>query len=241
MALRMRRQFPHHHRRRTPTRNGLLAVASVAALLALPATAQAGSAFQSVLKAYTQGQGRINPCQFSAAELQSARSQIPGDIAQYAPDFGSALDAALAARARGACSTSHTSTSQSSTSSPSGGSGAPPSSSASVPGAANAAGGAQGVPLTPAPPTGPVLHVGADRGLSPVPLRPARAAAAPAPVVLLGVIGLVAAAIALSGLLIGGTGVGTRRLGRLRHAFSEAGFRVGSTWAEFGDWVRLGR
>jgi len=146
MALRMRRQFPHHHRRRKPTRNGLLAVASVAALLALPATAQAGSAFQSVLKAYTQGQGRINPCQFSAAELQSARSQIPGDIAQYAPDFGSALDAALAARARGACSTSHTSTSQSSTSSPSGGSGAPPSSSASVPGAANAAGGAQGVP-----------------------------------------------------------------------------------------------
>jgi hypothetical protein len=26
----------------------------------------------------------------------------------------------------------------------------------------------------------------------------------------------------------------------LRHAMAEAGFRVSATWAEFGDWVRLG-
>jgi hypothetical protein len=26
-----------------------------------------------------------------------------------------------------------------------------------------------------------------------------------------------------------------------RHALAEAGFRVSSTWAEFSDWVRLGR
>ena len=27
----------------------------------------------------------------------------------------------------------------------------------------------------------------------------------------------------------------------LRHAFSEAGFRVSATWAEFTDWVKIGR
>jgi hypothetical protein len=27
----------------------------------------------------------------------------------------------------------------------------------------------------------------------------------------------------------------------LRHAMAEAGFRASATWAEFGDWIRLGR
>ena len=27
----------------------------------------------------------------------------------------------------------------------------------------------------------------------------------------------------------------------LRHAMAEAGFRARATWAEFGDWIRLGR
>jgi hypothetical protein len=27
----------------------------------------------------------------------------------------------------------------------------------------------------------------------------------------------------------------------LRHAIAEAGFRTSATWAEFSDWVRLGR
>jgi hypothetical protein len=29
--------------------------------------------------------------------------------------------------------------------------------------------------------------------------------------------------------------------GRLRHSWGEAGFRTTSTWAEFTDWLRLGR
>ena len=32
-----------------------------------------------------------------------------------------------------------------------------------------------------------------------------------------------------------------RWLVRVRHAGAEAGWRVGSLWGEFGDWVRLGR
>jgi hypothetical protein len=27
----------------------------------------------------------------------------------------------------------------------------------------------------------------------------------------------------------------------LRHAMAEAGFRVSATWAEFSDWVKIGR
>ncbi len=32
-----------------------------------------------------------------------------------------------------------------------------------------------------------------------------------------------------------------RWLKTLRHASAEAGFRASATWAEFGDWLRLGR
>jgi hypothetical protein len=32
-----------------------------------------------------------------------------------------------------------------------------------------------------------------------------------------------------------------RWLVSLRHAMAEAGFRTSATWAEFADWVRLGR
>src|SRR5262245_39839181 len=89
-----------------------LAAACGLALSLLPASAAlAGSAFDGVLKDY-QKDGQIDPCAHSEKTLRDAQSQIPNDIEQYAPDFPTALKAALRSRAAGQCDkkTSTTST-----------------------------------------------------------------------------------------------------------------------------------
>ena len=53
------------------------------------------------------------------------------------------------------------------------------------------------------------------------------------PGILIGVALLGAAALALAAV--------TGRSPRTRQAFSEAGYRVKGTWADFSDWLRLGR
>jgi hypothetical protein len=37
------------------------------------------------------------------------------------------------------------------------------------------------------------------------------------------------------------TDKGQERLARLRHTWGEAAYRSGGAWADFKDWVRLGR
>src|SRR5258708_30713872 len=58
--------------------------------------------FEQTYNAYRHS-GRVPPCQFSVDTLRKAKSEVPPDIEQYAPDFPAALDAALQARALGAC------------------------------------------------------------------------------------------------------------------------------------------
>src|SRR3954453_4107667 len=80
-----------------------LVVLTVVVLLGLCAPAAwAKGSFDSVFADYTKD-GKIDPCKHSASDLQKARADIPPDIEQYAPDFPDALDAAIEARARGAC------------------------------------------------------------------------------------------------------------------------------------------
>jgi hypothetical protein len=56
-----------------------------------------------------------------------------------------------------------------------------------------------------------------------------------------------AAVAALLALAATAWGIARRRayeprwLASLRHTMAEAGFRASATWAEFTDWVRLGR
>jgi hypothetical protein len=54
------------------------------------------------------------------------------------------------------------------------------------------------------------------------------------PAILVAIALLGAAALAISALA-------ARRDGRLRHAWREAAFRTRGTWADFSDWLRLGR
>jgi len=212
-----------------------------AVLVLAPAGAALADSFDSVFKDYT-ADGRINPCKHSAAELQRARANIPPDIQQYAPDFPEALDAAIEARARGQC--------------------APKKPAPAAPAAAPtpavtpppSSGGGGGGPSAPAPaattaaPPAPVATA-APAG-APTDQAIARAAsasgdhgdgAAPAPLVGLGVLAVLAALSALGYALVRWRAWEPGWALRARHSLGEAGWRISATWAEFADWVRLGQ
>jgi hypothetical protein len=211
-----------------------LLLLALTAGLALPAAA-AADAFDDVFAAYRSA-GRIEPCKFSAETLQSARSQIPNDIEQYAPDFPAALDAALSARARGACDPQPTTPA---TTAPDEGGGAVATTPAPGVPAGRRPGGS-----TPQPTPQAVPAAAVGDGAIPAAAAATRGddgAPAPAALVLLAVLGAL--------LLLGLAGWGAARwwaweplwLERLRHALGEAGWRTGAAWSEFTDWVRLGR
>ena len=83
---------------------------AIAAALVTSAAANAGAAislaatspYTAVLRAY-QTHGSIPPCQFSSPELAAALRGVDAYGQQYFADFGNAVQAALAARAAGAC------------------------------------------------------------------------------------------------------------------------------------------
>lgn len=82
----------------------LMPVAAVTGL-ALPAgAAAAADVYQQVLQTYERA-GTIPACQFTAGQLQTALNGIDTYGAQYFADFTDAIQAALAARAGGECST----------------------------------------------------------------------------------------------------------------------------------------
>jgi len=81
-----------------PMRRLRLSAAVLVVLLALPATAAA-----SVLSVY-ENTGTIPSCEFSAAQLAHALHGLGTYDLVYFQDFPNAIDAALAARASGACS-----------------------------------------------------------------------------------------------------------------------------------------
>lgn len=204
------------------TRVLLGAVSALTISLVLAAVAFA-SAFSQVYADY-KAHGKVDPCKFSEQTLKQARQQVPPDIDQYAPDFPAAIDTALQARASGACGTKAV-TPAAATPTPSGPSApkAPPSAPA-----ASAA--------TPAPPAAP------GPTQAPLAVHNARASGndAPAPVI---AIAILAGLLALTGLAWSygrWRGWDPPWLLRTQHAFSEAGYRAESTWAEFTDWLRMG-
>src|SRR3954454_2498248 len=100
-----------------------LALAAAALALAVPSASAAG--FDTIFKDFKQD-GKIEPCRYSASELATAKKDVPRDIEQYAPEFPDALQASVAARAKGSCT--------------------------KTPAAATAAAPAATTPTTPAPP-----------------------------------------------------------------------------------------
>src|SRR3989442_6769882 len=64
------------------------------------AHAASGNAFLVTFYDY-KADGVINGCAYTENQLKDAQKHVPPDIEQYAPDFPSALQAALEQRARG--------------------------------------------------------------------------------------------------------------------------------------------
>jgi hypothetical protein len=195
--------------------------------LGFAGTAFALTPFEQTYNAYRHS-GRVPPCQFSVDTLQKAKSEVPPDIEQYAPDFPAALDAALQARALGACNKHATATTGATAPvAPSGSGGQPPSS-------------GSGTGTTPAPTPYPASNstfVNNTAAAS----HAAGASSAPAPVIALAIVLVLMAMAALWWSLTTWRGLEPRWLLGARHAWSEAGYRASGTWAEFTDWVRLGR
>jgi hypothetical protein len=192
------------------------------------------NSFDDIFHEY-QRTGKIDPCHFTQQQLEGALGQVPNDIETYAPDFPDALQAAAEQRAGGACKKRPGPAAAAPASTP--GTPAAPSPGAAAPGAP----GASAATPAPAPDLEPA-KAATDRAISRT-AASARGSDAgpPAPVVALAVLA------ALLGL--GGLGYGLARwlawdpawARGARHAMGEAGWRASASWAEFADWLRLGR
>src|SRR4051794_28424282 len=74
----------------------------IVAALAVAAPSAHADAFDTIFKDF-KSDGQVDPCKYTAAQLQKARKDVPPDIEQYAPDFPDALQAAIEARAKDQC------------------------------------------------------------------------------------------------------------------------------------------
>ncbi len=218
----------------------------VAALCTVPvalgaAPAAHADSFQDVFKSYSKN-GTIDPCAFSASQLKQAKTKIPNDIAQYAPDFRDALDAAAKARAGGACAKKSSSGGSSSAApaAPSGGGSATPPAATPTPAPAPA-------PASPTATPQPLASVTPAAAVADNAIPGAAASnkdnggSAPAPLVALAILLVLAA---LAGAIVAAGrywAIDTPWMQRSRHATAEAGWRSSAAWAEFTDWLRLGR
>ena len=208
-------------------RRGVIALTCAAALV-VPAVAHA-NAFDDALKEY-QKTGAVDGCKHTAAELAQAKVQTPKDIAQIAPGFPAQLAAGAAKRSKG-CSKSERKATSTATS-----------------GAGATTGtGATGTPATTtiAPNATPTAATTA-----PAPAPAPAAASQTAPQSTSSHKGARLALIVLGALLVMLLALWAfahwwawepRWLVRWRHATAEAGWRASAAWAEFTDWLRLGR
>jgi hypothetical protein len=207
-------------------RTSIATIAVLAGLL-LPAGVARANAFTEVASAIAANGGSLPACQFSAATLNAALSQIPTDAQQYSQEISNAINQALQEQASGACNKG----------SKSGGlvPVVPTTPGATPPGPSAA-------PVINPPPAPPALTAPAP-GVS-VPLHPLGAATSsgvPAPILILAGLGGLALLVGLAAGLVRLLGWDPRWLKALRHSWSEAAFRVGGTWMEFSDWLRFQR
>jgi hypothetical protein len=221
-----------------------MALACAVALVA-PVAAHA-DAFDQVFAQY-QHTGTIDGCKFTAKQLEQAKSQVPNDIQQYAPDFPQALDAAAAVRAKGACAKQPAAAAPTTTPAPVAGTGAKPPAPgpAAPPGTTGTAtvtsGGAQPAAAPQPQPDPKAAPVVADDAIPAAARIAGKSAGADSSVVLLAVLGaLVVLALAAWGAARWWA-FEPPWIVRWRHAIAEAGWRAGNAWSEFADWVRLGR
>jgi hypothetical protein len=234
------------------------------ALLAAPSAGAADKLSRTAQRIYDdyRSDAAIQPCEHTVAEYRRTLREITPDIEEQTPAFRPAVEAALRERERGAKGDCASQSGQASpqTSAPARGGGAgtakpvsPPAATAAPPAPQATPAPAQAAPAPTAAPT-------ASATATPVPTTtPAAPAASPAPGAATDPVlvdrphhgtpaGLVIALALLALALLAGMlaalavrfGWGGERLAGARHAWAEAAYRAGGTWADFVDWLRLG-
>jgi hypothetical protein len=237
----------------------VFAVALALLAAVAPPAARAQDKFPAdVQKVYDdyRSDGVIEVCDHTQATLESTRDTIKPDFDRDYPDFREAVEAGIDKHKDGGCGGDDSSTSDSSgggtppaaTSTPGSGTStvAPPAESATPDAGAESGTLPQATATVP-----PEDAIPPQAGATPVPtVPPAAPAATPTPaepkIVHAGhrslTLPIVLIAIALLGLLaVALSALFARRNPRLQHAWREAAFRTRGTWADFSDWLRLGR
>lgn len=231
----------------------LVLVAALAVSPALASAARKLNVYERMVLELVETQ-RLNPCNYTTAELKKAKAYVPVDAQQYNAALIAAFDDAIAARAQGACNAKKPQQQGGGT-----GVAAPP---------AAGAGGAQ-PPASPTQTASPQVQAQAQAQAG----QPQQAAAPPTPqaepvaapaiaagdevalasqatdVVADAPFPMLALAILLGALALCMLAFGLVRwlawepawAVRTRHAMGEAGWRASSTWSDFADFVRLGR
>jgi cobalamin biosynthesis Mg chelatase CobN len=197
---------------------------------------------------------RLDACHYTTAELKQAKAMVPLDVQQYNAALIAAFDDAIAARAQGACNkknstqTTTPGTAQSpATGGTTGGTTPPQAATKATPQAQAQAQAQVGQPqAAQAPPTpqseptpAPAIVAGDEIALAAhtTDIVPD----APFPVLALAILLGVLALCTLAFGVVRFFAWEPQWAVRFRHAAGEAGWRASSTWADFADYVRLGR
>ena len=208
----------------------------------MPAAALA-NAYDDTLREY-RTTGAVNGCGYTAAQLEQAKAQTPKNIKDVAPGYPAQLAVAAAKRAKGctkadekaaktttaAAGATTGTTSTGTTAQGTTGTGAatqPPATTTIAPNATTTA-------ATPAPAPAPAVTT------APAPATQSTASHKGARLALIVVGALLVMLLALWAFARWWAWE-PHWLARWRHATAEAGWRASAAWAEFTDWLRLGR
>jgi cobalamin biosynthesis Mg chelatase CobN len=202
----------------------------------MPAAALA-SAYDDTLREY-RTTGAIDGCKYTAAQLSQAKDQTPKNIKDVAPGYPAQLAVAAAKRAKG-CSKSEEKAASTSTAAAR--AGTTDAGATTQPPAASTAGA-----TTQPPATTTIAPDATTTAATPAPAPAATTAAQSTS----SHKGARLALIVLAALLLMLLALWAfarwwawepHWLVRWRHATAEAGWRASAAWAEFTDWLRLGR
>ena len=222
-------------------RRGAIAL-TCAAALAMPAAALA-NAYDDTLRDY-RTTGAVNGCKYTAAQLAQAKTQMPKNIKDVAPGYPAQLAVAAAKRAKG-CTKAEEKAANTTTSAAGATTG--------TTGTGTTAPSTTGTATATQPPaTTTIARNATTTAATPAPAPAPATTAAPAPAtqstashrgarLALIVVGALLAMLLALWAFARWWAWEPHWLARWRHATAEAGWRASAAWAEFTDWLRLGR
>lgn len=215
----------------------------------MPAAALA-NAYDDTLREY-RTTGAVNGCRYTAAQLAEAKAQTPKNIKDVAPGYPAQLAVAAAKRAKG-CTKAEEKAAKTTTAA-AGATTATTGTGTTAPGTTATGATATGATTQP-PATTTVAPNATTTAATPAPVPPPATTTAPAPAPTTGSTashkGARLALIVIGALLIMLLALWAfarwwawepQWLARWRHATAEAGWRASAAWAEFTDWLHLGR